>query len=121
MLRLITAAAVLVAIGGAPAAGAPAVGAAAVTGNILYEFCTAGAEDACLLYIAGVADGAVLASSAVRQAGGQPVIEVCPPEGHTYRQIRDMVVKRLREHPEHRELAASIIIMDTLAAAWPCS
>lgn len=44
----------------------------------------------------------------------------CPPANVTAGQISDMVLKTLRDLPEHRAMTADVIVNATLGLAWPC-
>ena len=88
------------------------------TGNDLLESCesTGHFEQAfCLGYITGVtdldgADGSVFPER--RRS--------CVAENVSNGQVRDVVVKYLKDHPEERHIQASILIVKAMAQAFPC-
>ena len=87
-----------------------------LNGNELYESCsvTTGMEaSSCVGYIMGVADAQMLLS-----AGGKNYL--CPPSGVTSVQLRDVVMKRLRDKPETRHWPASALVWNALIDAYPC-
>lgn len=44
----------------------------------------------------------------------------CPPEGVTAGQVHALVVKKLRDHPEHWERPFIAFVVVSLAEVWPC-
>jgi hypothetical protein len=82
------------------------------SGNALLESCD-NATDAwkqshCLAYIAGVSD--VLDGMHITCTGGRVSLD----------QVKDVVVKYLREHPEQRNSDADDSTSTALALAFPC-
>jgi Rap1a immunity proteins len=80
-------------------------------GNDLHGYCTEGAgfyDGICLGYIAAAAD-------ALSRNG-----LVCIPEGATLGQAREIVVRRLRDHPESRHHDAYALARTALLLAWRC-
>jgi len=93
------------------------------TGNDLLESCESGghSEQAffnqafCLGYITGVTDIDGVDGSAFPERRRS-----CVPENVTNGQVKDVVVKYLKEHPEERHIQASILIVKAVAQAFPC-
>ena len=101
---------------------------ASYDGNNLYEFCTAKEDDIiyggmCLGYLFGIADlvkifltkGIFMDVDGVKNQVGI----ICLP-GVTGQQLKDVVVKYLRDYPEKRHLQARLIAVDALRKAFPC-
>ena len=90
-------------------------------GNKLYGFCTARESEAtyyqqdarCTAYIIGAVDELTL----LQQAHGLPA---CLPANATVGQLRDVVEKYLRDHPEKRAFAASAMVSVALREAFAC-
>lgn len=78
-------------------------------GNELYELCGKNIPF-CNGYISGVAD--VLAS----QSGNS----MCLPKGVVIKQVADVVMKYLTDHPESRHYNANSEIFLALSIAFPC-
>ena len=76
------------------------------TGNDLYKSCTTDAVGllACSYYIQGVSDELTSFQDAIKH----PV--ACIPSTATPRQLIDITVKHLREHPETRSYSAGSLI-----------
>ena len=80
----------------------------ATTGNKLLEECEAAEpmrQAFCLAYIIGATD--------VGGMDGQVFPErrrTCAPDGVSNGQLRDVVVKYLKEHPETRHYAAALLV-----------
>ena len=91
---------------------------ASTTGNDLLRFCRSDADAAeqsfCLGYLHGVVDGAM----AVRVNEGQTQFFEIPAGVHIL-QIRDVVVKFLKENPKDRHLAAVALVFKALKKAFP--
>jgi hypothetical protein len=80
-------------------------------GNELYEDCTAqSATDwgVCHGYVIGLADARIIDGT------------ICVPNGVEVRQVVDIVVQYLREHPESRHIAAERLAEGALKRAFPC-
>jgi Rap1a immunity proteins len=102
-----------------------------VTGTVLYSWCSSkidgGGNEAvanyveqerCSGYIVGVSDaiGGFLYATKARA--------VCLPidaTGQRGKQIRDVVVKYLKDHPELRIRLAATLVTEALLDAWDCS
>lgn len=82
-------------------------------GNQLLDYCEKQAL-ACSLYIDGVVDGQL--SAIIRTNRDVPY---CIPHEATGRQVMDVVVKYLREHPEERTHLGGILVARALSRAWP--
>jgi hypothetical protein len=86
------------------------------SGNDLLNDCTSNTDSqlVCIGYIQGVAD----TWAAFRAVSSRPD---CVPEGVLVRQLRDVVLRFLQAHPEHRHSAATSLVMNAFAEAWHCS
>jgi hypothetical protein len=89
--------------------------AGAQDGNHLLEDCTSpGGSDAltaCVAYLAGVRD-----TVDVTQLAFAP--RRCIPQAATTGQVRDVVVRHLRQNPEARHLVAAALIIRAMREAW---
>lgn len=91
-----------------------------VTGNQLATICRDPVQvnpyntGYCTGYIAAQADSI----AAVAQAVGQDI--ACIPDEVTQGQARDIVVRYLTKHPEHRHYAATSQAVLALREAFPC-
>ena len=43
------------------------------------------------------------------------------PEGVTYRQLRDVIIAYLQNHPEVRHEDSAPLVIAALTEIWPCS
>lgn len=88
------------------------------SGNDLLRDCsdrdTASLFSFCLGYINGIRDGAVFASVS---SGTKQFFEIS--EKVELGQLRDVVVKYLKEHPEERHLHATVLVYKALREAFP--
>ena len=96
------------------------------TGNVLLERCGS-EEDAfylfCTGYVAGIADHISSDKSIFPNvSSGQYWIfnDVCSPENVTVGQLAKVWIKWANEHPERLHLAASSLVTEAFAQAWPC-
>jgi hypothetical protein len=91
-------------------------------GNGLLSVCTDEQLPAnfglCIGVIQGILMGANLAGSADCPVTASS--HWCIPPEATVGQVRDVVVKALREHPETRHNPSSILVANAVIAAWPC-
>lgn len=71
------------------------------------DYAALGRDAFCLGFIAGV--------QAVNEG-----TKVCTPEGVTYAQTEDVVVKYLQDHPERLHESSARLVADALSGAWPC-
>ncbi len=83
-----------------------------VDGNKLLGFCTSKATVGCDAYISGVADAIA--------AAGPGKAAACIPSSVTGAQLRSVMVKYLKNHPESRELKAGELTIKALGQAFPC-
>ena len=75
-----------------------------VDGNKLHDWCSSsGTELACTTYVLGVLDGSYLKT----------------PERATAGQVKDVIKKYLRDHPENRDFPASLLVSLAVVDAWP--
>jgi hypothetical protein len=96
------------------------------TGNGLLEICAQFDKDSssfglydngtCLGYIEGVLKGATLPKGECTATA----TNWCVPSDVTLGQIKDVVVKSLRDHPENRQRPSQILIVNAVLKAWPC-
>lgn len=89
-----------------------------IHGNDLLRLCTSkvGTSEAefCSGFILGVRDGVVLAAE-LRTA--KPIFE--SPIDAKQEQLRDVVVKYLKDHPEERHKPAALLVIFALGDAFP--
>jgi hypothetical protein len=110
---LLTAAAVVAALGSHPAG--------AKDGYDLFHDCLSSEvfeQGACYGFVEGIAD-------AVAWWSGIDDVKVgslmwCQPAGAKLRQAVDVVVEYLRRHPTERHRTASLLVPEALREAWPC-
>ena len=97
------------------AASIGCVNAAFVDGNKLLEWCsgneTAPGQMACIAFVAGVSDSLDTIRDLNNAKG-------CTPTGVTLGQSVDVVRKYLYLHPEQRHVAAAMLVVSALGAAW---
>ena len=86
--------------------------AARLDGNALMAKCSTADTKGCFIYLEGF--NAALSEFPI---SGRPA---CVPEGVTGSQMRDVVLKLLRDEPQNRERPAARLIMRAFAKAWPC-
>jgi hypothetical protein len=93
------------------------------SGNELYSDCTTREADSsyymmaatCRAFIQGIDDGVGLTRWALKIKR-----LYCTPRGATAAQIRDVVVKELRDNPAQRNLPAAALAVSALQKAFPC-
>jgi hypothetical protein len=88
------------------------------TGNDLLESCESkgNLEHAfCLGYIIGVTDVEGMDSAVFPERRRS-----CVAENVSNGQVRDVVVKYLKDHPEERHLQAAILVVKAMGQAFPC-
>ena len=107
MIRIVFATAALLA-----ASPAMAQRVSTIDGNKLLGFCTSKTPDGCDAYISGVADTIA--------AEGKAKAPACIPPAVTGTQLRDVVIKFIKSHPETRQLKAGVLTIRALSAAFPC-
>jgi hypothetical protein len=101
------------------AAGSPFGG--FFSGNQVYDTCTGGnpaTDTACMSYIAGVMDELVTFDE-VMSKSIDPTM-ACVPTGVTVEQIKDLVVKFMRDNPKVRNNRASSIVSEVILTNYPC-
>lgn len=92
------------------------------SGNEVYSNCLALRSDdtyyqkyaMCMAYVSGAYDAIELA----RDINSAPR---CGPDGLTVGQLKDVVVKYMREHPENRNYSAASLVLLSMVDAWGCS
>ena len=78
-------------------------------GNQMWEMCQSRAVGFCNGYVIGTLDALVTQG-----------LTTCTPDGLTAEQLRDLVVRWLRDHPEKRHLSGTWIVANTLRENFPC-
>lgn len=89
------------------------------TGNLLLKICrggNAGQEGYCLGYVTGISDGI----TTLQMLNPPHWTPICKPDRVTDRQLRDVVVQYLDDHPEERHEPISLLTVVAMRAAWPC-
>lgn len=66
-------------------------------------------------YLAGTADTLDL----LEQWKG-PTDQVCAPDAVTISQLRELVTKHIKEHPEQRHLSATSLVLSAFYETFPC-
>lgn len=57
----------------------------------------------------------------VRRAMGElPTVGVCVPDGVVQRQMAQVVVKYLNDHPERLQMEMDLLALAAFRLAWPC-
>lgn len=84
-----------------------------VDGNKLLSLCTGPKNEQCDIYLSGVADA--------EGAAGKEKAVACIPEAVTGTQLREVVVKYLKAHPEDRQMKAGHLALKAYAEAFACS
>jgi len=122
MSRFLTAVGVAIGLALAAQGPAPAADLEFFTGDSLSAQCSAKPGDAdfasmqgrCVGYVVGVSD----AEQASQGLGAAQ--RVCFPPGVTATQMVGAVTAFLASHPEKRPLAAQDLVVEALAAQYPC-
>ena len=83
-----------------------------VDGNRLLALCSTKPAAECDAYLSGVGDAI--------EAEGRDKAPACIPTSVTGVQMRDVVGKYIKNHPESRELKAGALTIKAFAAAFPC-
>lgn len=99
----------------------PTVAAENITGNDLLEFCTS-QDPSDLRYCLGFIYGVKITYDLHNEYGNSStmVIKSCSPSSWNAGQIKDIVVKYLRENPKDRSHHPTILVLAALTDAWPC-
>lgn len=97
-------------------APAPAQSSFYIDGNRLYEMCAGQPDPACTLYIVGAVDAFGTVSEIL---GGGRLF--CVPPGVVSGQLADVLRRHMRENPETRHHAASVLVIRSLREAFPCA
>ncbi|GLI93830.1 hypothetical protein LMG27198_28220 [Methylocystis echinoides] len=89
-------------------------------GNRMYNLCTTGKSNPAVkshatTYVSGVLNTLQL----VQSSKSFPKL-VCLPDGVTYEQAVDIFCKYLEQNPEQRSKNSAILIVASLARAFPC-
>lgn len=102
-----------------------------VSGNQLYDWCTTSERDAiyfqndasCREYIIGVSDGMTTAADVVTAVAklDTPFELICVPDRVRAGQLREVVVRYLRDHPADRHESAAFQVALAIKDAYPCT
>jgi len=84
-----------------------------VKGTTLMKACTGPSPAQCDAYVDGFSDAIT--------AGGKDHALACIPTASTGTELRDVLVKFLKDHPEDQHLKASTLASRAFAKAYPCS
>lgn len=87
-------------------------------GNDLHGLCTGDTDEGlmCLNYIRGV----LAAIDMISNLRKDQRLNVCLPRNATGRQLIDILLAELREHPERRHYDAAVITYGTMHKTFPC-
>lgn len=105
-----------------------------LTGNQLYDLCTANAPDAvgiCVGYHVAIVEGLAYGASSVWAITGQTSVEemnamigvslgYCIPDEAVVEQIRDINIAFLTANPAIRHESARYLFTQSMAEAFPC-
>jgi hypothetical protein len=83
-----------------------------VKGTTLMKACTGSSFAQCDAYVDGFSDAI--------SAGGKDHALACIPIAATGTELRDVLVKFLKDHPEDQHLKASTLASRAFAKAYPC-
>jgi hypothetical protein len=102
-----------------------------LNGNQLLRYCSEKegsvtywqSEASCTTYIMGAHDALISAAKSLTIWGEfeTPLRLICVPGGVEAGQLRDIVIQRLQNQPQERDLPASMIVHSALLQAYPCS
>jgi len=81
-------------------------------GNALMARCSGPDPKLCEVYLDGFAAALTQIAPDVRHA--------CLPDSVTSAQMKDVLLKYLRNEPEHRDWVAAKLTLHAFAKAWPC-
>ena len=84
-----------------------------VTGVTIMKACTGPTHDQCDAYVDGFGDAIT--------AGGKDHALACIPKASTGTELRDVLVKFLKDHPEDQHFKAGTLATRAFAKAYPCS
>jgi len=87
-----------------------------VSGNRLLEACSPVQTPPCYSYVEGVADALQSTFSALHMQHAP----FCLPQGVSSRQLVDLAINYLRDHPEQRHYVASANVALAVKNAFPC-
>ena len=105
-----------------------------LTGNQVLEYCEAAGDEAkqgfCVGYVVGVVEGMRWGAAVplLRTEGPGPhldsmvntILSFCLPDGATWGQYRDVIVRYLRENPQSRHASARLLGQLALVESFPC-
>jgi hypothetical protein len=84
-----------------------------VRGTTLMKACTGTSDAQCDAYVDGFSDAI--------SAGGKDHALACIPIAATGTELRDVLVKFMKDHPEDQHLKASTLASRAFAKAYPCA
>jgi hypothetical protein len=83
-----------------------------VTGTTLLRACTGASTTSCDAYVDGFGDAI--------EEGGRANALACIPRSATGTELRDVLVKFLKDHPEDQHLTAGAIAKKAFGKAYAC-
>ena len=104
--------------------GASPANASFLTGNDVLRDCTSHAavtQEYCLGYVMGIADSLDLDLARLKLSEEVPadsVLSACVPAGVQATQVKDVVIKYLRENPTTRNLPGGMLVTIAIKNAW---
>jgi hypothetical protein len=73
----------------------------------------------CIGYLTGISDGLALVNTFTK--GTKNIwAPICMPEKVPVSQLRSVILKYLKDHPERRHEGITILVTDAMRKAWPC-
>jgi len=90
----------------------PTAALARLDGNALLARCSTDDVKGCFAFLEGFAD-------ALRESPGD-TRPACIPDTVSAPQLRDVVIKLLRNEPQNRQQPAARLVMRAFSKAWPC-
>ena len=83
-----------------------------VDGNRLMAMCSTRPAGECDAYLSGIADAI--------EAEGRAKASACIPTAVTGTQLREVVLKYMRDNPQTRQAHAGALTIKAFSAAFPC-
>jgi hypothetical protein len=94
-------------------------------GNDLFQRCNSSLvsdQTFCMGYIVGAAD--LVGLEQVSNGPDNTILwkfrSVCAPQGVTVQQIKDVVLKYMRDNPERRADSGASLVVQAISQAWVC-
>ncbi len=92
-----------------------------INGNELYKKCTVKESSELYFMDSSYCLGYIMAVTEVYLSSGKFYKISCIPGEVDPGQLKDILVKYLRDHPEKRHLSGYALIMESQVAAFPCN